>query len=235
MLDGERVLAIVPARGGSKGVPRKNLRPLGGRPLIAWTIAAAKAATSVDRVILSSDDPEIIAAATEAGCDVPFIRPAELATDTASMLDVVHHAVGQCGEGHGWVLLLQPTSPLREAGDIDAMLGTCLKARAPACVTVSPADKNPAWMFFRERDGHMRPVIDAAAAPAFRRQDLPQAYTLNGAIYAARREWLAGRASYLSPETVCHVMPRERSIDIDTELDFAIVRALLSERINEAV
>ena len=112
MLNGERVLAIVPARGGSKGVPRKNVRVVGGRPLIAWTIAAAKATVSVDRVILSSDDPEIIAAARDAGCEAPFVRPAALATDTASMLDVVHHAVENCGEEVGWIVLLQPTSPL---------------------------------------------------------------------------------------------------------------------------
>jgi len=235
MLDGEKVLAIVPARGGSKGVPRKNLRMVGGRPLIAWTIAAAKAAAAVDRVILSSEDQGIIAAGRDAGCDVPFVRPAELATDSASLLDVVHHAVAQCGDGFGWVVLLQPTSPLRAASDIDATLKTCQDAHAPACVTVTPADKNPLWMFFREDDGRMRPVIETSTTPAFRRQDLPQAYALNGAVYAARRPWLAGRNSFLSAGTVCHVMPRERSIDVDTEMDFVILRALLSERINEAV
>jgi len=235
MLNGEKVLAIVPARGGSKGVPGKNLRIVGGRPLIAWTIVAAKAASTIDRIILSSDDEDIIAAARQSGCEVPFIRPAELATDTASMLDVVHHAVEQCGHDFSWIVLLQPTSPLRAACDIDATLNTCRDLQAPACVTVTPIDKNPQWMFYLEGDGRMRPVIETSAPPAFRRQDLSQAYVLNGAVYAAKRNWLAGRSSFLSTDTVCHVMPRERSIDIDTEIDFAIMHALLSERANEAI
>lgn len=229
MLNGERVLAIVPARGGSKGVPRKNVRLAGGRPLIAWTIAAAEAAATVDRVILSSDDRDIIAAAQAAGCEVPFVRPPALATDTASMLEVVHHAIENCGGDFGWIVLLQPTSPLRTAADIDATLKACQEAGAPACVTVTPADTKPHWMFYREGTGHMRPVMESAAA-AFRRQDLPQVYALNGAVYAARRTWLEKRTSFLSPETICHVMPRERSIDIDTETDFVILQALLSER-----
>lgn len=230
MLNGEKVLAIVPARGGSKGVPRKNVRTAAGRPLIAWTIAAAKAAATVDRVILSSDDDEIIAAARQAGCDVPFVRPTALASDTASMLDVVHHAIEQCGGDFGWIVLLQPTSPLRTGADIDDTLKACQDANAPACVTVTPADKSPQWMFYREGGGRMRPVIETGTQLAFRRQDLPQAYALNGAVYAARRDWLANRPSFLSPDTVCHVMPRARSIDIDTETDFIIMQALLSER-----
>ena len=234
MLNGEKVLAIVAARGGSKGLPRKNVLPIGGKPLIAWSVAAAKASKVIDRVILSSDDAEIAAAARAAGCEVPFTRSAELATDKAAMLDVVHDAVARCGDGFGWVVLLQATSPLRTAADIDAALKACADARAPACVSVTPVDKNPAWMFFRGNDGRMTPVLDSTGAAA-RRQDLPQAYVLNGAVYAARRDWLAGRASFLSPQTVCHVMPRERSIDIDTELDFAIAGKLLSERLNEAV
>ncbi len=235
MLNGEKVLAIVAARGGSKGLPRKNVLPIGGKPLIAWTVAAAKASKVIDRMILSSDDVEIANAARAAGCDVPFTRAPELATDTAAMLDVVHDAVNRCGDGFGWVVLLQATSPLRTAADIDGALKTCADAGAPACVSVTPLDKNPAWMFFREQDGRMAAVLGSAELPATRRQDLPQAYVLNGAVYVARRDWLAGRASFLSPQTVCHVMPRARSIDIDTELDFAIAEKLLSERLNEAI
>lgn len=235
MLNGDKVMAIVAARGGSKGLARKNVLPIGGKPLIAWTVAAAKKSAVIDRVILSSDDAEIAAAARAAGCDVPFTRAAELATDKAAMLDVVHDAVARCGDGFRWIVLLQATSPLRTAADIDAALKTCADAGAPACVSVTPVDKNPAWMFFRDNDGRMTPVLDGAGASAARRQDLPQAYVLNGAVYVARRDWLAGRASFLSPQTVCHVMPRERSIDIDTELDFAIAEKLLSERLNEAV
>jgi CMP-N,N'-diacetyllegionaminic acid synthase len=227
MIGNERVLAIVPARSGSKGLPRKNLRLVGGRPLISWTIAAAKAAKTVDRVILSSDDPEVITIAREAGCEVPFVRPAPLATDTASMLDVVHHAIAECGNGFAWIALLQPTSPLRSADDIDATIRACHDSRAPACVTVAAACKSPFWMFFREADGRMRPVIAESASPPYRRQELRTAYALNGAVYVARREWLAGRTSFLSDETISHVMPRERSIDVDTEMDLKILNALV--------
>lgn len=232
MLHGEKVLAIAVARGGSKGLPRKNVLPLGDKPLVAWTVAAALKSQHVDRVILSSDDEEIIAAARSAGCEVPFVRGAALASDTTSMLDVVHDAVARCGEGFTWIVLLQATSPLRQAADIDAALRACVSAGAPACVTVTPVDKNPAWMFLRSADGHMSPVLDGVS-PAFRRQDLAQAYVLNGAVYVARRDWLVGRNTFLSAETVCHVMPRERSIDIDTHLDFAIAKILLSENRNE--
>lgn len=235
MTSNQKILAIVPARGGSKGVPRKNVRLVGGKPLIAWTIIAAREAKRVDRVILSSDDPEIIATARDWHCEVPFVRPAELASDTASMLDVVHHAVASCGQDSDWIVLLQPTSPLRSAEDIDMAVAACERSGAPACVTVTLADKSPFWMFFREPSGHMKPVIDDARSLAYRRQDLPPIYTLNGAVYVARREWLTGRRSFLSEQTICHVMPRDRSLDVDTEHDISLVEAFLSVRNNAAL
>jgi N-acylneuraminate cytidylyltransferase len=122
VINGKRVLAIIPARGGSKGLPRKNILPLGGLPLIGWSVNAALNSKYVDRVILSSDDEEVCTVAQELGCDVPFKRPSELATDTANTASVVSHAVGQCGDGYDIILLLQPTSPLRTVTDVDNAL-----------------------------------------------------------------------------------------------------------------
>lgn len=235
MIGDEKVLAIIPARGGSKGVPRKNVRTVGDRPLIAWTINSALSARTIDKAILSSDDPEIIDVARQWGCDTPFVRPAELASDTASMLDVVHHAVDICGTGFKWIVLLQPTSPLRSAEDIDATVTLCQRAGAPAAVTVTPADKSPFWMYFRGDTGLMTPVMDDERNLKYRRQDLPTAYALNGAVYVARRDWLKGRTSFISPETICHVMPRERSVDVDSEHDLSLLKAYLSVRNNAAL
>ena len=130
------VLAVITARGGSKGVPGKNLRPLAGKPLLSWTVEAALCAKCVTRTIVSTDAPEIADVAVKAGAEAPFLRPAELASDTASSADVVVHALEQC-PGYDYVLLLQPTSPLRTADDIDAAFARMLAANGNACVSVS--------------------------------------------------------------------------------------------------
>lgn len=227
MIGGRRVLAVVPARGGSKGLPGKHLLEAGGRPLIAWTIAAAHGAKSIDRTVLSSDDEAIMAAARRLGCDVPFRRPAELATDAAASIDVVLHAVDAL-PGYEVVVLLQPTSPLRTAGDIEAAFAIFLASGAPACVSVSPVAQSPYWMYrLGERDT-LQPVVELPS-PATRRQDLPPAYALNGAIYIADVAWLRRTRAFVTRETVAHVMPVERCVDIDTAADFEAFRKVVSE------
>jgi N-acylneuraminate cytidylyltransferase len=222
-----RVLALIPARGGSKGLPGKNVRTVRGRPLLAWTVAAAKASRYIDRLVLSSDDEEIIAAALACECEVPFRRPAELATDVASTIDVVFHALQEL-PGYDVVLLLQPTSPLRTADDIDAVCERVAHG-APACVSVCPVEESPYWMYRVNDDGFLSPLIDLPPNVS-RRQDLPPVYLLNGAVYAARVQWLQEHRSFVTCETVAHIMPRERSIDIDTLDDFeAFCRAVNEE------
>ena len=134
-----KILAVIPARGGSKGLPRKNLLPLGDRPLICWTIAAALAAKRITRVIVSTDDREIAAAAAACGCEVPFLRPPQLATDTAGSADVMRHAVDSLEEDYDWLMLLQPTSPFRTADHIDglAALLTMLNSCASGITVVN--------------------------------------------------------------------------------------------------
>lgn len=227
MINGKRVLAVVPARGGSKGVPGKNVRVVGGKPLIVWTIEAARAASHIDRLVVSSDDDAIIAAARAADADVPFRRPAHLATDSAATIDVVFHALDQL-PGFEFVVLLQPTSPMRSSADIDAALECCIRADAPACVSVAEAEQSPYWMFNLDAVGHLRPLLGETHA-ASRRQDLPPVYVLNGAVYVANCAWLRQARSFVTPETVAYLMPPARSVDIDTELDMIAFESLSKE------
>lgn len=229
MIDGLRVLALIPARGGSKGLPGKNILPVGGRPLLAWTIRAARASRYVDRLVLSSDDPAIIAVAEREGCEVPFRRDAALATDEASSVDVVLDAIARL-PGHDIVMLLQPTSPLREAADIDATLETLCRRGAEACVTVRPAEEHPYWTFRLDATGRLAPYCTPAGGIPAQRQRLPEAWCLNGAVYAARIPSFLRTKSFLGAHTVAQTMPAERSPDIDTRDDLEQVERALRER-----
>jgi len=224
MIGGETVLAIIPARGGSRRLPRKNLRPLAGKPLIAWTIEAAQGSRYLDRIVLSSEDEETMRVARKFGCDVPFVRPAALATDEAAGIAPVLDALERL-PGYAWVVLLQPTSPLRSAPDIDACIDACVQGRAPACVSVAPGAKSPWWTYTLGAGGRLQPLLEAAE-PAPR----PPLYLLNGAVYVARCEWLQRHKNFLGPDTVAHVMPAARSVDIDDELDFKFAQLLMHER-----
>jgi CMP-N,N'-diacetyllegionaminic acid synthase len=212
VIEGASVLALITARGGSKGLD--------------FSVAAARAARCVDRVVLSTDDEAIAEAGRRAGCEVPFRRPAVLASDTAASIDVVLHALDQL-PAHDIVVLLQPTSPARSAADIDATLARLVRAGAPACVSVTDAAQSPYWMYRLDPHARLEPLLPAAS-PATRRQDLPPVYVLNGAVYAARTPWLRASRSFVTAETVAHVMPPERSIDIDTLDDFETFERLVA-------
>ncbi|ARU60412.1 acylneuraminate cytidylyltransferase [Tumebacillus avium] len=226
MIGTKRVLAVIPARGGSKGVPRKNIRELAGKPLIAWSIEAATKSKYVDRVILSSEDDEIIQTAQTWGCDVPFVRPAELAADDTPGIDPILHALEQQPD-YDYVVLLQPTSPLRTSADIDATIEQMLSAKAPCCVTVTEPSKSPYWMYTLQANNRLQPLIQQPLVT--RRQDLPKAFALNGAVYVAETQWLKETKSFLAEGAIAHVMPSERSFDIDTELDLFLADAILKQ------
>ncbi len=233
MIDGKSVLAIIPARGGSKGVPRKNIREVAGKPLIAFTIEEAKKSKYIDRLILSSDDAEIIRVAQSWGCEAPFVRPAELAQDETPGIAPVLHAMEQLPE-YDIVVLLQTTSPLRSVADIDGCIEQCITNRANACVSVTPAEQSPYWMYTMGKSGAMQPLIQTDQVFA-RRQDLPQAYILNGAVYVARCDWLRQSKTFLAAETLGFVMPAERSLDIDTELDLQILNLRHTDGVRNAI
>jgi len=220
-----RVLGVIPARGGSKGVPRKNLRPLGGRPLIAWTIAAAREADHLSRVIVSTDDDEIAEVAESLGADVPFRRPAELASDTASGLDNAQHALRAVEELEGRTydaaMLLQPTTPFRIAADIDGAVARLDETGADSVISVvDVGGHHPARMKFLEGDRLVDPPF-CEARENQNRQELVPMYLRNGAIYLTRRDVLLG-GSFKGADCRAWVMPDERSVNIDTLRDFEL-------------
>lgn len=226
VIGGKTVIAIVPARGGSKGLPGKNIVPVGGKPLLAWTIEAARKARYLDRIILSSDDDAIIAVALQLGCEVPFRRDAGLAADESPTIEVVLDALNRC-PGYDWAVLLQPTSPLRVADDIDRALEHCVALGAPACVSVCEAEQSPYWMYTLQAGRRLAPLLPTSAT---RRQELPPAYVLNGAVYVAAVAELTANRSFLTAETVAYEMPVERSLDIDTASDLAQAESYLRAR-----
>ena len=225
MIDGKRILAVIPARGGSKGVPGKNIRMAGGKPLIAWVIQAATKSRYIDRVIVSSDDAKIIDTATAFGCEAPFVRPGELAEDNRPTAGAVKHAV-ETLPGFDYVVTLQPTSPLTESGDIDDCIRRCVHTGSDACVSVTASDKSPFWMFTFAEDGTLNPVMGPDSLKT-RRQDLPRVMVPNGAVYVTKCDFVVQRDTLYADRTLGVEMPKERSIDIDTELDFLFFETLL--------
>ncbi|CAH1215781.1 CMP-N,N'-diacetyllegionaminic acid synthase [Paenibacillus allorhizoplanae] len=228
MIEGSRVLGVITARGGSKGVPRKNVRNIAGKPLIGWTIEEAKKSQYLDNLILSSDDEEIISVAQSFECEVPFIRPSELALDGTLGIEPVLHAIDNV-KGYDYVVLLQPTSPLRSAIDIDRCIEICIAEGYPSCVSVSESIKSPYWMYKLNVDGTLDPLLKIENRLATR-QELPVSYVLNGAIYVAKIGWLKEQKSFLHKETGAYIMPQERSYDIDTAMDFEFVEFLMKKR-----
>jgi CMP-N,N'-diacetyllegionaminic acid synthase len=221
MFEGKKILGVIPARGGSKGVPGKNIRNLCGKPLIAWTIEAARKSKYLDSFILSSDDEKIIAIAKEWGCPAPFVRPPELARDDTSSVDVVLHAINHLS-GYDYVVMLQPTSPFRLPEDIDECISMCISKNADSCVSLTEPEKSPYWMYSMNPDGRMTPVLANENKLFFRRQNLPAVNVLNGAVYVALCSSLAEKKQFIDSSTLGYLMPKERSVDIDTELDFRI-------------
>jgi len=224
-------LAIIPARGGSKGLPGKNIRPLVGVPLIGHTICAALEADSVSRVMVTTDDEGIAAVARELGAEVPFLRPHELSGDKASGVEVCLHALAHAEDVLDYhpdlVILLQPTSPMRNASDIDAAVSLLLESDADSVVSLKPVTEYPQWM--KKMDGEQRisPLFDDLEIPSAR-QDLEKSYLLNGAIYLSVAAVLKKHGSFYGGDTRGYVMPEERSIDIDTLNDFLIAEALIT-------
>lgn len=227
MIDNKKVLAIIPARGGSKGVPRKNIKHLAGKPLIAWTIEVAKKSKYIDRLILSSENDGIIKVAKEYQCDVPFVRPSNLAKDETPGIDPILHAVDKL-PGYDYVVLLQPTSPLRNESDIDLSIEKLIQNDGSSVVTVTESEESPYWMYELGNDEKMTPILKIKDIPK-RRQDIPKSYVLNGAVYVSTTEKLLEEKAFLHKETIAQIMPRERSLDIDTEIDFRLCELMMSE------
>ena len=218
-----RVLGVVPARGGSKGIPRKNVRLLGGRPLLAWTAEAALAARRLTRVVLTTDDEEIAEVGRRCGLEVPFLRPADLARDDTPTLPVLQHAVAElesAGDRFDAVCLLQPTSPLRRPGDIDGCIDLLETAALDAVVSVLPVppEHNPHWVYFRDGEGLLR-LATGEDQPIPRRQELPPAFHRDGSVYVTRRNVLM-EGNSLYGRRLGGFLADSRSVNLDTPADW---------------
>ena len=227
-----RTLGVIPARGHSKSIPRKNLAPVLGRPLIAYTIEAALQAGRLSRTIVSTDDAEIAAISRQYGAEVPFVRPAELATDQAYSLPVMQHALREVerqeGVAYDAVVMLQPTAPLREAADIDAAVDLLVQSGADAVISVvEVGGHHPFRMKQVLPDGRLVNYIERGFEDMRPRQELPPVYLRNGALYLTRRHVLLEQSSFSGQRCMAYVMPAERSVNIDSPLDLVLVESLL--------
>lgn len=225
------IVGAICARGGSKGVPRKNLRSLAGKPLIAHTIQCAQACPSLQRVVVSTDDTEIADVARRYGADVPFIRPAHLAQDDSPKWPVFQHLVQtlehMTGQRVGMLVDLDTGTPLRQPADIVGCVEQLRAGQAEVVVTAYEADRNP-YFNMVELDLHgLARIVKPSAKPIARRQDAPAVYNLSPAVYAIARDALWTYEHWSEARLQIHVIPRERAIDIDSELDFRLVEHLL--------
>lgn len=225
------VLAVVPARGGSKGVPDKNLRPLAGRTLLQYTADAARGSGVIDRMVLSTDSEAIAAAGRKAGFEVPFMRPAELARDDSPMLPVLQHAIGELERG-GWrpqyVVLLQPTSPLRRAAHVRAAVDLLRESGADSVVTVIEVPKHLSPDYVMRIDqGVLRPFLPEGERVT-RRQDVRPAYSRDGTVYAFRRDTLERFSSIYGERCVPLLIDARESLSIDTPEDWAAAERALA-------
>ena len=234
MLDGKKVLALIPARGGSKGLPGKNKKLLCGKPLIVWSIDAAKASKYVDDIIISSDDCEVFKIAEECGVRVPFKRPSEVASDTATAMDVILHAAEWLKahkEQFDIIVYLQPTSPLRTSEDIDKGLEFFVKKNSNSVVGVCKSAKSKHLMNTLPADGNMASFILSENANK-NRQEQEAFFQVNGALYISRVDYICSEKNWYGDKTFAYVMPESHSVDIDTELDFFIAKLFIQKKIS---
>jgi CMP-N-acetylneuraminic acid synthetase len=228
------ILGVIPARGGSKSVPRKNLADLLGKPLIAYTIEAAKNSRRLSHYVVSSEDAEILEVAKRLGAPAPFVRPQELASDQAPSLPVVQHAVREMERIEGltfdYVVLLQPTTPMRRGDDIDAALDKLIATGADSVISMCDVGAYHPARMRRIVDDRLVELPVKEPREMARRQDLPPVYIRNGAIYAARRDLVMLKNSMVGDDCRAFVMPEERSVNIDGRLDLLMAEILMREQ-----
>jgi N-acylneuraminate cytidylyltransferase/CMP-N,N'-diacetyllegionaminic acid synthase len=224
------ILALIPARGGSKGLPGKNLMTLAEKPLIAWTIEQAKGSSYIDRLLVSSDDGAILRTAKHYGAEAPFVRPQELARDDSKSIDVVFHAIDWCLLSRipmDVLMLLQVTSPLRTTDDIDRAVELFFDREAGAVVSVCETTHHPYWTNTLGDDLSMKSFLKPSAVT--NRQELPRFYRINGALYIGSVDYIREIGGFFGPKTFAYIMPRERSVDIDTKMDLDFAEFLMKQ------
>ena len=229
MLNGKSFLAIILARAGSKRLPNKNSLPLAGKPLVQWTIDAAKSSSFIDSIVVSSDDCGILELARELNV-IALDRPANLATDIASSADCVVHVIENLPQRFDYLVLLQPTSPLRTTNDIDQAITMIINLRCESITSVSETEHNPLWSNTLPDDGSLTNFISSEIKNK-RSQDLPTYYRLNGATYIVNIKAFLKNRQFIQAKGYAQKMPQERSIDIDTKLDFLLVKSVMESRL----
>jgi CMP-N,N'-diacetyllegionaminic acid synthase len=231
-----RVLGLIPARGGSKGVTRKNIRSLCGKPLLQWTAEAALAAETLARVVVSTEDEEIAEVGRGCGLEVPFLRPWDLAADDTPTLHVVQHALRaleKAGDRFDAVCLLQPTSPFRRSSDIDACIELLAVSYADSVMSILrvPPEYNPHWVYFRADDGSLK-LSTGESQPLPRRQLLPPAFHRDGSIYVTRRHVVLEQESLYGTRVLGYEVDRANTINIDTVADWVRAEVMMQEMVS---
>ena len=229
-----KILALIPARSGSKRLPQKNILPLCEKPLIVWTIEVALKSRYISDVLVSTDSEGVANIAKDNGAWVPFLRPDFLSTDTATSFQVAEHAVNFCkkeGKYYDYLLLLQPTSPLRSVEDIDRAIEFLIDKSANSITSVCETEHSPLWTNTLPHDFSMN-NFQREEYKNIRSQDLPIYYRLNGAIYLVSIKSLLQEKSFISSaESFAFVMPQERSVDIDTKIDFFVAKSIIENEV----
>lgn len=229
MYQGKSITAFIPARGGSKGIPKKNIKEFAGRPLMAFTIAAARRSSYIDNVVVTTDSEEIAKVALRYGAEVPFLRPAELAQDNSKTIDAIVHArnsMEALGRPCDVAVLLQPTSPLRRASEIDRAIETFFDHGCMGLASVCEAHEKPVLLRRLDASGVLHPLLPVLST--VRRQDMPEYWRVDGAIYINKSSDLTLATSF-NDNPIGFVMPEMRSSDIDTFDDFELAEQLVCE------
>lgn len=227
----KKILAIIPARGGSKRLPKKNLLPLDGKPLIAWSIEETKKSKYIDTLIVSTDSKEIQDIGRDFGAETPFLRPKELAADDTRSIDVVLHAIEFYGAStYDYVILLQPTSPLRDVYDIDNAIEYFFEKEATSVIGVCEVEHSPIWSNTLDETHSMDNFLDQKYNN-FRSQDLPVYYRINGAFYMSKVDSvISSETFFVTHDIYAYIMSQEHSVDIDTFIDFTTAEAILKQK-----
>ena len=229
----QKVLGIINARGGSKGIPRKNIKALKGKPLIGYSIEAGLKSECIDDLIVSTDDEEIAAVAKEMGASVPFIRPADLSGDNVRQIEVILHCINYLKDeqqkNYDYIALLQPTSPLRIAEDIDNAYDLLIEKQADSVISFTSVENHHPYHMYYIEDHKIKSVIDHDRSN-LQRQTLQEAFIVNGAVRIVNTDVLIKSKSFFSDNSVSYIMPNERSINIDEPYDWQLAEFILSRR-----
>ena len=234
MMKNKNFIAVIPARGGSKRLPNKNIKDLKGKPLISYTIEAALKSKYIDETVVSTDSLQIKKVAEKFGASAPFLRPEHLAQDESTSVDAAKHCISfyekELKKKYDYIVFLQPTSPLRDEKDIDAAIEFLIEKNADCVVSVCEMDHNPIWSNTLDKSGSMKNFLDEKYINK-RTQDLDKYYRINGATYICKVDKLISEKRLLIKENIyAYKMTQEHSIDIDTELDFILAKTILEKK-----